>query len=180
MNKSIDKFKEISIIGRLAYAALCLENVFDMRDQLNNVYVQYILKNIWVFVSSDNLDHWHSNMEKLLPEYILTIDFESKELDIESKEYMKGLRELYSILPIHLLKMIEYTTWIGISNLYEDTGEYSEQSLAYLSLVLEISEKNGIVLPAFEAIKFSKFTEFHGWGNSVESPECFNSKLFIS
>jgi hypothetical protein len=150
--------KRISIRGRVAFALFLLEQIIAKNDLF---YLKMMIKYIKEFTESRQLDEWHYKIEKLTPEYILNSEYYELKNIINELDF-KNLKQCYYNLPEDVLMLVEDTIWIGISNLYGDTGEYSKGSLFYLRRVLLHSEKYNLEYPVFHN-RFS-FFEGDGWG----------------
>jgi len=171
----INNFKTISIRGRVAFGILCLESAFQNENKLNNQAVKYLLDHLWEFTASSELDEWLHKMEIITPDFLVLSNYEDASEIMNKAEY-KGLINLYSSLPEYLVLLIEQTIWIGISNIYENTGDFSKRSLDALNVVLISSIKNNLEIPSFNQVSFSKFKQFNGWGKIVLSRFSFESK----
>jgi hypothetical protein len=150
----INRFNSISIRGRYIYGYLCLLEALNNK-QLEPLPVE--LRNlIYEFVSSNQLDIWHSKVEVIVPSYILdTIDIEEDFLMSNIFLYYKKQPEFFNII-------LEELFWIGISNLY---GSFdNEISLQYLSTIFDILKKENIHFPNFEIVEHCSVLQDRGWG----------------
>ena len=156
---TINIVKEISIRGRLAYGASCLEHAIQhfgiMDDSINEV-----LSQIWEFTSSKDLGEWDQSMSKVDPACILN---ENKPSD--------PLLLLYQALPSDIIDMISDVIEIGAGNLYGGTSDHSPYSLEPLIRVIERCVTLKLRLPELDSFKKSPFSEEHGWG--LERDKCF-------
>jgi len=171
---NLEEFKKVSIRGRLAFAALCLENILIKETLFENFAIKSLVNQIWRFTTTSKLDVWHEKIEKILPEYILGIEYEKMSKFVDKPVYDE-LNRIYSSSPKYLLDIVEYTAWIGISNLYGSTGKYSETSLEYLIEVIKIAKNASISIPTIDKVSFSDFSKSNGWGDIVESKSVFSS-----
>lgn len=163
----INEFTEISIRGRLAYGALCLEETIRKLSISNELLHTLILPRIWDFTSLKDLSGWDERINEITPCCILEFEPVQEEFDCKtiSFETYQRVFDFYSSLPTDITDLIDYVIEIGTANLYGGTGEDSSYTLSPLSQVLDSCMKLGIELPLVEPFRKSKFSEFHGWGN---------------
>jgi hypothetical protein len=148
----INSLKGISIRGRLAYGASCLENALihlGIQDDL----LEDVLSQIWQFTSSNDLGEWDQLINKVTP--VSKLD-ENKPTD--------PLYLLYLDLSPDVVNMISDVIEIGAGNLYAGTDNYSPYSLEPLLRVIDRCLALKIELPVMDSFKKSPFSEKHGWG----------------
>ena len=151
--KIVDNLREISIRGRLAYGASCLENAIRYFDVKDDLLEKEVLSRIWAFTSSSDLSEWDKSVTEIDPVYVLHENRPSGPLKI-----------LYKTLPSDIPDLISDVIEIGAGNLYGGTGDYSPFSLNPLERVIIKCISLQIELPQLEPFKKSRFTEEHGWG----------------
>jgi len=150
--KTISTLKRISIRGRVAYGACCLENAM-LHFKIKNDVLDEVIWRIWTFTSSNNLDEWDELTNEVNPICILDENIPSDPLFL-----------LYTALPFDLVDMVSEVIEIGVGNLYAGTGEYSPSTLEHLINVIEKCMILKIELPVFAHFERSSFSEEHGWG----------------
>jgi len=148
----INSLKEISIRGRVAYGASCLENTL-LHHGIQDDLLENILSRIWKFTNSTDLGEWDQLINKVDPVCILD---ENKPTD--------PLYLLYQRLPPDIVNMISDVIEIGTGNLYGSTDNYSPSSLEPLLRVIDKCVTLKIELPKLDSFKKSTFSEYHGWG----------------
>lgn len=162
----INSFNAISIRGRYIYGYLCL------LELINNKKIEPLpieLKNlIYEFVSSNQLDIWHSKVEVIVPSFILGTT------DIEEDLSVSNITSYYKKQPDFFNVVLEELFWIGISNLY---GSFDNKiSLQYLSTIFDILKKENISLPNYKIVEQCSVTQDRGWGFNTEMEKFLHSK----
>ena len=150
-------FNEISIRGRLAYGASCLENALQHFNIEDDLLHKKVLPQIWAFTSSFDLANWDASVRQIDPVCILDDHVPNNALQI-----------LYSNLPAIIVEMISDVIEIGTGNLYGGTSDNSLFSMKPLLRVINACKANHIKLPDLDPFKKSSFEEAHGWGLARE------------
>jgi hypothetical protein len=145
--------KKISIRGRLAYGATCLENALKHYGIKTDLLEKEVLPLIWAFTSSTNLSEWDDAINEIDPVCVL-----------DENDHNDPLLELYQNLPPEVVDMISDVIEIGTRNLYGGTESYSPSTLETLNRIILKCMSLQINLPELEAFKKSSFSEYHGWG----------------
>ena len=148
-------FKTISIRGRLAYGATCLERLCKVWN-VQNEKMDLLLETLWTFTSIENLADWDNTVRHMLPDNDR----------VEMYAYEFG----YSHLEMIKQKILTNTIWdvmeIGQGNLY---GAFkSEYSMLPLINVIGTLKKNKIDLPIIKPFKKSSILECDGWGKPID------------
>jgi hypothetical protein len=176
--EDINRFKKISIRGRIAYSLLCLEN---LKSKLNSdlIELEVLIEKLWETTKSDKLGWWQNefienNPIVMIADYELMkngkVTFEQIGLETiktESKfiERIEFLNRLKTPIPKVLDKLCE----IANQNISAGTGQFSELTLNPMIELIEIIEKANVAkLPKIDAVEFSKFEENNGWGIRFE------------
>ena len=157
-----NKFDSISIRGRYTYGYLCLLNA--LKEQELEPLPDELKDLIHEFVSSNQLDIWHSKVEDILPSFL--IDNDNKKINLLSLKVVMKVKEYYIRQPVFLVSIIEDLFWLGITHLY--CAYKSEESLSYLAGIFEQMNKEKITLPNFNKIKDCSVEERNRWGNLVD------------
>lgn len=158
-----EALKSVSIIGRMAMATSCLEQVV-IQLQLTSPRIIELLDLLWRYVETDDLGEWDEQLTKMLN-------------DIQWQNIGKNVLVAHSEfahLPKFVLRMIDETIEVGGANLYTGVDGYSLYTLIPLINVLNLALENGFKIPPVEPFLKSKFSDHHGWGYSVPR-EFFNN-----
>lgn len=161
----IEKIKSLSIRGRVAFCAACLEKV-QSEFNLKTKEMDKIINTLWEFTQTDVFDKWEIKATEISPDTILEAHPDNKFEDYESLsvEELENLKNFYLTLPREILEMVSWSFEVGQSNLYGNTGDYSKPSFQAVRKVLKLMELLKIAPPNLETFTFSKFSEEFGWG----------------
>lgn len=168
-DKIMQQFKQISIRGRLAFGAKCIESYLGQYNIMHRL-LNKVLDVIWEFTTSNQLDKWDEKVNDFIPDSVLDNHPQNvpEEYPFLKKEEFFELKKLYQELPNDLIKLIQHTIEIGISNLYGGTGHYSAITLEHTIQVYEVARKSLDELPDVNKFLVSTFDEYHGWGNNID------------
>ncbi|RYY00607.1 MAG: hypothetical protein EOO53_21555 [Gammaproteobacteria bacterium] len=147
-------FKEISIRGRYAFGAVCLERALEHYGIANYFFKTIPLSSIWEFTSEQKLDAWDINVRRIDPECY------DNEVDVPDENIAAFYRSMHPTILDILSDLIE----IGASNLYGGTEGYSPSSLIPLERILKTCAKAKIPLPDISPFAKSSINEERGWG----------------
>ena len=135
--------RSLSIRGRVAFAAACVESatqhfkILECRD---------FQETLWSFCAEENLLEWEARIQALHP--------------IHWQE--TALSHLNSSLQTVFQELFANAIAVGTRNLYSDYRSLeTEESLADVVRQMQALE---LVLPDLELFKFSKASEAKGWG----------------
>ena len=163
----VNTFKDVSIRGRLAYGAICLEQALAQFHIDHPLLHELVLARIWAFTSASDLGEWDEKIREVDP--FIVVDSAPLNQEPEpatlSRVTFKDLRDLYQNIPCEISCLISEVIEIGTANLYGGTGEYSTFTLEALKAVIQHCVSLKIPLPEIEPFKKSKFSEHHGWGS---------------
>jgi len=177
--EKINRLKNISIRGRVAYGLLCLEN---LKSKLNKdlTELDILIKDLWKMTNSDKLGLWQNifvenNPILMIADYELMksgkvtfeqIGLETIKAEKEFSERITFLSRLKTPIPEVLNKLCE----IANQNISAGTGQFSESTLNPTIELIEIIENTNVVdLPKIDAVEFSKFEENNGWGDKFDN-----------
>ncbi|HET6228381.1 MAG TPA: hypothetical protein VFF27_19020 [Bacteroidia bacterium] len=162
----IEEFKDISIRGRLAYGATCLEEALHQLGIRDEYLDKLVLPRIWEFTSSSRLDEWDTQINEIDPTCVLDIELTEKTFDLTTISFndYKALFKCYQSLHKEIVELISEVIGIGVANLYGGTEDFSACTLESLANVIEICNKMKLKMPNVEPFRKSSFSEFHGWG----------------
>ena len=189
--QEIDKLKRISIRGRFAYGLMCLERVTE-NNGVNFPELQLLITKMWEITNSEKLGWWQdllieNNPNTVIGDYQLfkngKITF--KEIGfstINNLEEFESRVNFLKKLPSPIVKLIDKLTEIVNQNLFAGCGEHSESTLKPTIELVEILDSIlDFERPIIEIVKFSKFSENHGWGNKFTRGELMEqAKLEVS
>jgi hypothetical protein len=135
--------QNISIRGRVAFAAACVESAIQHFEILD---ASDFLETLWSFCNEENLLEWESRIQALHP--------------IHWQE--KAIAHLNSSLQTAFQELFANAVAVGTRNLYSDYRSLeTEESLA--DVVRQMQALN-LELPNLELFRFSKAIEAKGWG----------------
>lgn len=164
-----EKFKNISIKGRVAYGISCLERALICYScTLKNW--EWVLEKIWEFTSIEYLDDWFYEMAEFLPDSLL----EDNEYIPEEFEYITE-KQFYILLELYQKESNQVINQIfnlifemGTFDLYSRLENYSPNTLICLEKINNIMVLNNIELPSVANFIRYSYYENKGWGNSFE------------
>src|SRR5437763_11753190 len=90
----VNSFKEISIRGRLAYGATCLEHALAHHGIRHELVDSIVLSRIWTFTNSTDLGLWEESIKKIDPVCL----FDDKRTSVLSDQE-NALKQLYESMP---------------------------------------------------------------------------------
>ena len=135
--------RSLSIRGRVAFAAACVESAMQHFEVLKADDFQ---ETLWSFCAEENLLEWEARIQALHP-----IHWQETALSHLSSSLQNVFQELFA-----------NAVAVGTRNLYSDYRSLeTEESLADVVRQMQALE---LVLPDLELFKFSKASEAKGWG----------------
>ncbi|MBX0289527.1 hypothetical protein K3G63_03710 [Hymenobacter sp. HSC-4F20] len=157
----------VSITGRVAYCASCLETVFAIK-QLHESELEALLACLWDFTSNPDLSNWEEHIVEFLPEVVA--EDSDRELNLLCQQQAENLKKIYASLPASLLRCIDSAIEVGRGNLYAGIVDHSEYTLAPTMQVVRYMLLEGYPLPSINNFLRSPFSEqnMHGWGVRVD------------
>lgn len=161
--------KSISIRGRYAFGVKCIQQFLE-EQKIKGKWIDRLILVLKEFTNTDKLDEWDDKISELDPENILDKHPDNKAEDYQSltDQEFNDLQNFYNSLPNQLTKLISNVIYIGTGNLYGGTGSYSEPTFETTLKVIEQSKNILSTPPNINNFTFSKFSEFHGWGNNFK------------
>ena len=175
----INKFSEVSIRGRLAFACYAFELYLEKQGYTNAIWEQ-ILDKFWSFSNSKFIEDWHDETIEYHPECIL----EFTEYDLSNDwEYISAstfqtLQSLYRNLPDQKeldFLMNSITSICGIE-LYGAIVHPAKQSLKILEELIDFLEKRKLPIPKYELFTHLSIHERDGWGDLIRKDEITTPK----
>lgn len=166
-----DNFKDISLLGRISYGIMCAEKYATCKAPTKNW--SPLFERLWTVTDSDTYwDIWADQVVELLPECL----FDSNEYSPSDFEYLTEaefgeMRALSSGMPPEwntLLKRIHDMEDVYV---YTTIPQEGALSLNYLQEIVSTLANEGIDLPDWEKVSFSRFSECDGRGNSFDFKE---------
>ncbi|MGB3513539.1 MAG: hypothetical protein WBA93_30880 [Microcoleaceae cyanobacterium] len=159
-----EKFRDISIRGRIAYMLLCLEALLKKNNDTRQGW-DYLLEKFWMYTNIEFLDDWQDIAAELLPDSIEEVsDFESGEFEYLDKENFYSIKLLYSKINEEHSELIETIYFMGTLELFGALVNNGEQSLKYLKKAHTLFKKNQIKFPAISSVSRFNFYKNNGWG----------------
>lgn len=151
----------ISIRGRVAYGAACLEVLYDAL-YLNDPEIRSVIDYYWSYTSAIGLDDWEENLPQISQEAVATL----KDYN-DFPEYVE-VSPLYLRWPISVIMVIALLSDVGRSNLYGGVVGHSELTLEPVMSIVTVLNYMNVSLPDIRPFLKSRFEENGGWGNRVE------------
>lgn len=164
---NIDKFKHISFRGRVAYGISCFEHAL-ISLNYNSDDWKIVLRYLWEFTSSDNLEDCNSATAELIPENLMETKTYDEDFERISEEEFLHLYKLYKNIDKSIHILLRDIHELGVSHAYSSISGYGERSLESLEIIICHMLDNNFSLPDIEP--FAKFTieENGGWGNTFD------------
>lgn len=160
-----EELKKISIRGRFAFCLACLHNAMQ-KEQVDSQSISVVLTRMNTFLYTKKLDEWEKEIIEVSPDTIFDVhpDNNFNEYETISAADLTRLKSVYEEMPVPIVKLIDYTINVGLSNLYGGTGEYSHQSLIPALEVVDLMINNDYQLPSLQEFVHDKFVDNNGWG----------------
>ena len=160
-----DKYREVSIIGRIAYGMMCVE------AYLINKYPQkkwdLLVEKLWKITKMELWDDWMDEVIEIIPEYLFEFqNYESAEFEYLSKEQYIELKYLFDGIGADVNQIVKLYYELANSHAYSSIVEYGEESLIMLDKIIQFLMENNVNLPTDLEIMKHKFSENNGWGNT--------------
>jgi len=170
------KLQNLSIRGRVALCALCLEEL--LKNHLS-IYTTdegwpFILKSIWEYTEKST-GSWHYKMAEITPFSIEEdISFEDKGIEYLDIETYSLIRNAYKNIGSDIKRVINLVFEIGTLDLYSSIVDNSPRTLIMLEEVLSITQDNGLKIPSIDRLNKYDISTNNGWGNSFSRSDLFN------
>ncbi len=164
---NIDVFKPISIRGRVAYGICCLENAL-IALQYNLENWNIVLKHLWRYTASSNLEDCNRAALEVMPECILEFPEYDDDYEQISEDEYKILYELYQNLDESIDILLKRIYYVGVSDAYSSITNYSPGSLIQLQFIISCMREKDFPLP--DPKEFMRFSilEDDGWGEEFD------------
>lgn len=164
--KSI-QLKNVSLIGRIAYAILCAEKYVLTKYPSKNWSI--VFEQFWKVSSCEALDKWSWVIMEYIPKYLFEFqNYESSDFEYIDKETYNQLKDLYDNVDDNLNQILLATREIEEEYAYSNIPEYGKISLEYIDEILSILKKADVEPPEISLVEFSKFNERDGWGEPFD------------
>lgn len=177
------QFEKISIRGRVAYAICCLENAMETYGAQGESW-DLLLKNLWSFTSSNELDKWFYLNNRFLPGEIIKADYSLAqaynmrdgfpELSIDENTYKKAQVEFAAQSNDVINEICDKIFDLGAYELWSGLVECSWGTLYELQLLIDYMKANDIPLPDVEPFKQHEYApkdvndDDYGWGYTFD------------
>lgn len=161
------KLKQVSLLGRIAYAIMCAEKI--SVEKYPDKDWKVIFEIFWKACDCEALDVWSWEIMEYIPKYLFEFkDFESADFEYIDKEKYLKLVEIYKGVDDSINQILLAIRNIEEEYAYSSIPEYGRISLEYIDEILAILEKNGVSPPDPQLVAFSKFCERDGWGEPFD------------
>ncbi|MGG4221603.1 hypothetical protein ABEW32_25700 [Paenibacillus jamilae] len=164
----MEKFRHISMRGRVAYGINCFENaIIALKYDVNDWNI--VLNYLWEYTNIQYLDDWNDIFIELTPENLTEFKtYEEEELEKLSKDEFIYLYSLYQNIDEPVAALLRGIYELGISHAYTVIEGYGESSLKSLERIIKLMIDYNIPLPSIEPfLKFS-IEENRGWGDKFD------------
>lgn len=166
-----DNFEDISLLGRISYGIMCAEK-YAVAKAPDRDWTP-LFERLWTIADDETYwDTWGDQVVELLPECLSDSDeYSPDDFEHLSEPEFWEMRKLFSGMPPEwnvLLKRIHDMEDVYVYTPIPGTGA---ASLEFLQEIAGILHNNGIDLPDWEKVSFSKFSECNGRGNSFDFRE---------
>lgn len=164
----MEKFKNISFRGRVAYGISCFENsLIALKYDLNDWKI--ILNYLWEFTSIQYLDDWNDIVVELIPENLLEFKtYEEEEFERLSKDEFVFLYKIYQNVDESIEILLRGIYELGISHAYTVIEGYGESSLKSLERIIKFMIEKKFPLPSIDPFLSFTIEENRGWGNKFD------------
>ncbi|BFH16814.1 hypothetical protein WJ0W_005034 [Paenibacillus melissococcoides] len=165
---NMEKFKSISLRGRVAYGISCFENAliaskYDLNDW------KLVLKYLWEFTSIQYLDDWNDVVVELIPSNLMEFKtYEEHQFERLSKDEFLYLYNLYQYSDEIIDTLLRNIYDLGISHVYTVIEGYGESSLMSLERLINFMIVNNLPLPDIGSFLKFHIEENKGWGNKFD------------
>ena len=161
------KLKEVSLIGRIAYAIMCAEKFAIEKYPTKNWSM--IFKPFWQVANFKAVDEWAWLIMEYMPKYLFEFEnFKDAEFEYIDESTFYKLRNIYEGVDDSLNQILLAIRAIEEEYAYSNIPGCGEISLEYLDEIITILKNNNIEPPDLDTVLFSKFSERNGWGNPFD------------
>lgn len=164
----MEKFRHISMRGRVAYGISCFENaIIALKYNVNDWKI--VLNYLWEFTNIQYLDDWNDIVVELIPENLKEFKtYEEEEFEKLSKDEFIYLYSLYQNIDGSVDALLRGIYDLGISHAYTVIEGYGESSLKSLERIIKLMIDYNFPLPSIDPfLKFS-IEENRGWGDKFD------------
>lgn len=161
------QLKEVSLLGRIAYAIMCAEKY--AKEKYPSKNWELIFAQFWKVSNCEALDRWSWEIMEYIPKYLFEFnDYESSDFEYIDKTTYNQLKELYHGVDDGINQILLNIREMEEEYAYSNVPDYGKVSLEYIDEIIAILENANIDSPAPALVKFSKFNERDGWGNPFD------------
>ncbi|AHN24324.1 hypothetical protein FC752_09795 [Lysinibacillus varians] len=160
---NMERFKQISFRGRVAYGVSCFENALISLKYVSEDW-KIVLRYLWEFTNSSNLEDCHSATAELIPENLMETKIYDEDFERISEDEYLCLYRLYQNIDETIHILLRDIHELGISHTYTNISGYGERSVDSLqTLICHMLDYN-YPLPSIEPFFKSSILEDDGWG----------------
>ena len=159
----IEKFKKISVIGRIAYGIMCAEKYLIKKYPKKNWNI--VFEKYWEITNLSYWDEWMDEIMEYIPEYLFEFDnYETSNFEYLTKEKYNELKNLYKNISSDVNTILKMVWNLANSHTYTSINGYGKESLDNLSNIILFLENSNVKSPDFTQINQLSFSENRGWG----------------
>lgn len=163
----IEQFKNISLIGRIAYGIMCAEEYFIAKYPQKDWSI--VFKKYWEVTKLDFWDNWTDEVMEYIPEYLFEFkDYKSSNFEYLTEEKYHKLVKLYQNVDNDVNIILKMVYHLANSHAYTSISGYGKESLYNLNDIILFLQQNAIELPNFKKVENFYFSYRNGWGNSFD------------
>lgn len=163
----IKQFKNISLVGRIAYGILCAENYANKIYHDKNWSPLFEL--IWSITNSTSWDDWADKYIEVIPEYLFEFDsYEDSNFEYLTQADYETFSSLQKNTSADWNNILKKIYEIEELYAYSTIPNYGKNSIVIIEEIASILIKASVPLPDIKKVSFSKFNERDGWGNPFD------------
>ncbi|GIO86768.1 hypothetical protein J25TS5_37000 [Paenibacillus faecis] len=163
----MDKFRDISFRGRVAYGISCFEYALISLKYVSDDW-KIVLRYLWEFTSSNNLEDCNLATAELIPENLMETTIYDEDFERISEEEFLRLYKLYRNIDKSIHILLRDLHELGVSHAYSSISGYGERSLESLRILICHMVEYNFPLPNIEPFTGSSIAENRGWGKTFD------------
>lgn len=156
------KYKDISVVGRIAYGMMCVEEYLLHKYPEHNWNL--LVDKLWEITGLNLWDEWMDEVIEIIPEYLFEFpDYNSSEFEYLSEEKYLELKCMYKDTGEDINQLLKLYYELANAHAYTSIKGVGNESLIKLDEIIEFLVKNNVKLPLDSEIMKHGFDERNGW-----------------
>ncbi|MBI5532506.1 MAG: hypothetical protein HY898_07315 [Deltaproteobacteria bacterium] len=152
----------------MAFAIMCLEEAV-LRLAQDVSWWEWLLKRLWSYTSTADLDEWQENAAELIPSVVVASeDYADGGFERLTADEFTNLRELYASNDPLLGQMVDLVFEIGTLEMFGGLENGAPVSLEKLSTLVRLMAEHSLCEPEVSVVASKSFAQCHGWGSPFE------------